>query len=112
MRAGFVIGDAVDPRDECQVLPHRHVLEEPRFVREEREGLLGAQGVRQQIVAGDANFSGGRRDDAGEGSQGGGLARAVGANEAEHFTGAHRKGEIAHGRETAEELSETGDLDH
>ena len=48
---GLVVGDAVDPRDEIQVLADREVVEEARFVGEEGEGALDLYRERSAIGA-------------------------------------------------------------
>ena len=54
----------------------------------------------QNVLAEKADLAGGNRGDAGDQVEERGLARAVGADEAEDFTGLNREADIADGHET------------
>ena len=69
----------------------RQVIEQPRLVREERQLLFRRDRVLRQVVAADANAAARGRNDAGQAAQRGGLARAVGPDQAHDFAGLHVK---------------------
>ena len=60
--AGFeVVGHLIDSRREHQMLPHREVIEQTRFVREKGQLALGFDGMAGEILAGDASGTRRRR---------------------------------------------------
>ena len=77
------------------------VIEQARFVGEKGQPPLGFDGVAPHVVAADSHRAAGRRDDAGQTAQRGRFARAIGADQADHFPGAHGEGKIGYGRKVA-----------
>ena len=57
---------------------------------------LAATGCPLDVVAAYRDPAGGGRDEARDHAHGGGFARAVGAQEAEHFAGRHRERQVIH----------------
>ncbi len=107
-----MIRHAVEPRDECEVLAHGEVVEQPRLIGKEGEVPLGVDRIFQQIASADVHAAAARRDDAGDRPQGRRLAGAVRADEPEHFSGTHAKRQVANGSEVAEQFGEPGNLYH
>ena len=64
--ARFDVGHAVEARDEAEVLFDGEILEEMRFVGDEREPLLGGDRVALDVVPRDRHRPARRRDDPGE----------------------------------------------
>ena len=60
----LIITDLVDSRGEREVLLHREVIEQPRFVGEKGELAFGAEGIGGQLFAGDAHRAARGRNDA------------------------------------------------
>ncbi len=102
----------VEARGEVEVLTDREVFEEPGFVREEGEFALGPDGIGGEVVSGNAEGAAGGRADAGKGTEGGGLAGAVGSAKAQEFAGLHAEGQRGHGSEVTVEFGQAFDLDH
>jgi hypothetical protein len=63
-------------------------------------------------VPADAGRAAGRGDETREHAHGGGLAGAIGAEEAEDFTGFDREAEVIDGQDAVEILAEVLRLDH
>ncbi len=108
----FVTGHLINPRHEIQMLPDREVIEQARFVGEKGELFLGGQRVADDVVAADAHGTARGRNDAGQTTQCGGLARAIRADQAHHFAGLDRKRKLVHGDELAVKFGETFNLNH
>ena len=75
-------------------------------------GALGVQRPLAHVEAGHPDGAGGGAHDAREDLDGGGLARAVGAQEAEDLARLHLKAEPVDGPEGAEILGEVVDFYH
>ena len=73
---------------------------------------LAAIASLDDVVAADAHGAARGRNDAGEAAQRGGLARAVRADEAQHFAGLDGKRKFVHGGELAVKFGEAFDLNH
>ena len=106
------VGDAVQSSDEAKMLLDGEVIEEMRLVRNEGERLLGRNRVLLNVVTGNLDRACGRRNDAGQASQGGGLASAIRTNEAEHFSGVDGERDAVHRGEVAVISAERADVDH
>ena len=85
------VGDAVDPGDELQVLPHREVVEQLRLVRHERQLSLRLDRLADDVVAGDGDRAGAGRLHADDAAKRRGLACAVRADETDHLARARRR---------------------
>ncbi|MCY1447415.1 hypothetical protein D9M71_640360 [compost metagenome] len=64
------------------------------------------------IEAEDARGAGGRREEAGEHLHGGGLAAAIGAEEAQNFARCDAEGQVVHGSVLRKTLGQIGYFDH
>ena len=71
----------------------------------------GGDGLGHDVVAGDGGGAGGGGDEARKHAHGGGLAGAVGAEEAEDLALVEAEGDIVHRGEAAEPLGQARDLD-
>src|SRR5260221_160805 len=100
-RPAIEIVDAVEPRDEAQMLFDRQVLEQMRFVRHERQPALGLERIVDEVVRVDAHVPRRRPQDAGQRAQRRRLARAVGPDEADDFAVGDLEREVVDGREGA-----------
>ena len=90
----LVMRHVVDAGRESQVLRHRQVIEQARFVRKKGQVPLGFNGIAPHAVPADLHRAARRRDDAGEAAEGGGFARAIGADQPDDFPGADGEGKI------------------
>jgi hypothetical protein len=77
------------------------VIKQTRFVGEKGQPPFGLDGLARQVEPANLHGAARRRDDAGQTAQGRRFARAIGADQADDFPGAHRKGQIVHRREVA-----------
>jgi hypothetical protein len=102
----------VDLGGEGEVLPHGQVLEEPRLIGKKRELALGRDGIGGEVDARDSQGPRRRRDDAGGAAEGGGLARAVGSDQAHDLARLDREREVMDGGEVAIALGEAADFNH
>src|SRR3989441_10020546 len=73
--------------DEAQVAGHRHVVVEGRALGQVADAAADLARLREDIEALDPDRAAGRRQEAGDDAHGGGLAGAVGAEEAEDLPG-------------------------
>ena len=100
-RRGAPARDAVDRGEERDVLVHRQVAVEGEPLREvadlPREGVALPMGIEP---AGPYRPRGGS-EQAQDHAEGGGLARAVGPDEAEHLAAEHVEAHVAHRHERA-----------
>jgi hypothetical protein len=111
-RAPLAGGDALDARDELEVLAHGHVRVERRGFRQVARAPLRLDRVRENVVAGDGCVALGRRHVAGQYPHGRGLAGPVRAEEPEDFSSFDAEAHIVHGGDAAVALGEVLDLDH
>ena len=74
--------------------------------------FLAASGSPEDIVTADAHGAARGRNDAGQTAQGGGLARAIRADQADDFAGLDGKRKFVHGGEFAVKFGKTFNLDH
>src|SRR5205823_3711267 len=86
-------------------------VEQARVVGDVGEVVLGLDGVRLDVEAGDGQVAAGGLEDAGQGPQGGRLAGAVGAGQAEHLAGLNLEGDALDGDSLAVDLVKVLDDD-
>jgi protein-S-isoprenylcysteine O-methyltransferase Ste14 len=86
LRAQFGLLEPVQPTGQRQVLARREVLVERRPVGHEGEPAPGRERVLRHVVPGDLDAPGARWEQSDQRAHGGGLARAVGTQEAEDLT--------------------------
>ena len=85
---GFGLGaaaQAADFRSEIQEAMHRHVRVGGGIFRQIADEPFGGNRIFEHVKTADRHRTAGRRKEAGEDAHGGGFARAVGAEKAEHF---------------------------
>ena len=112
LRERNVVSHAVDARYECEMLSNGEVVEQPGFVWEERELAFGGNGIDREIVTGDANGSGRRRNDARDAAQRRGFSRTIRSHQSEDLTGLHGEGQVMDRGENPVAFREGRDLDH
>ena len=103
---------AVDAGEERQVLGHGELLVEGELLGHVAEVLTRRRGAAGQIDAGHQRLSAARAQQAALHLEGGGLARAVGAEQAEDLPPAHREADVVGGGEIPEPFGEAARLDH
>ena len=108
----LIIGNLINPRGKRQMLLHRKVIEQPRFIGEKGKLPFGGNRIGGQVFPGDAHGSAGRGDDAGQAAQGGGFARAIGPDQTHHFARSHGKREIADRGELVVQFGQALDFNH
>src|SRR5438093_2740063 len=101
----------VDPAVEAQVLLDREVAIEPEGLRHVADDGLDPLGLAGDVDPADRGRPLGRREQAAQHADGRGLARAVGAEDAEDLAGGDVERDAVHRREVAEALGEALDLD-
>ena len=104
--------DAVQARVEAQELAGRQLFVDEGPVRNEAERCFRRFRVRRQIVSVDEDAAGGRFQQAGDHADGGGLARAVRAEESVNLAGRHLERDAVHGGKAAVLLDEIVNGDH
>ncbi len=104
-------GDVVEAGEERDVLFHREVAVEGEQLRHVADALLDLLGVGADVEPGHASVAGARREQAGEHLDGGRLAGAVGAEEAEDLALGDLEAHMVDGDEIAERAGEIADLD-
>jgi hypothetical protein len=90
-------GDALELADEGEVLDHLHFGIEGRRFRQVADALLDLHGVLDHVETGDVGGAHGGGQEAGKDTHGGGLAGAVGAEEADDLALFDLEGDIVHG---------------
>ena len=105
------IGQAVEPRDEFEVLPHRKVLVQAEALRHVADLALDLVGVAADVVAETGALAAIRRQQAAQHADGRGLAGSVGAEEAVDRTALHLHREIMHDLAAAKRLRQALDID-
>jgi len=105
-------GDAADLGGKLEEGQHAHVGIRRRRLGQIADLLLGFKGRRGHIETAHRDAPGGRRNEARDHPHGRGLARTVGAEEAEHFALGHLEREIVDGPFGAEHFGQILDLDH
>ena len=111
----FAVGllfDAFQLCSKIQIFLHRHFRVERRLLGQIAHTGLGLLGLLRQAEARHLHFTGGGGKVAGEDIHDRGLARAVGAEQAEDLAVAHRKGQIFNGRVRAILFAQMRYFDH
>jgi len=104
--------EAFDLAAEGEVFPDPHVEVEGDGLGEVADLASGGEGVAEDIVPIHAGEAGGGGEVAGEHAEGGGLAGAVWAQEADHLSEPDGEGNIVHGGVPGVALGEMVDFDH
>ncbi len=97
------------------MIPGSQIVEQPRLVRDEGQLALGPDSfgrISQQFVSRDTHPAGIRGDDPGHATQRRGLARSVGAHQADDLAGLHRQAQPVHRLQLAIALAQSFYLDH
>ncbi len=105
------VGEAVDAGDELQVLQDRQVLVEREALRHVADVVLDLLALGADVVAERRAAAAVGRQQPAQHAQGGGLAGAVGAEEAVDLAAAHAHRQVAHDHLAAEGLGQPLDLD-
>src|SRR5262249_41953591 len=98
--------------DERKVPAHRHLAVERRIIGKKADALTNLVRIFHHIVAVDLDAPGGRQQHAAEHLQGGGLARSVQAQKADHFALGDLEVEILNGGLAAVVLRQSFNLNH
>ena len=104
-------GQTADPCDEIQVIAHAHVPVHGRCLGQVADAAANLHGLLQHVEALDAGRAVGGSDEPGEDLHGGGLAGAVGSQEAYDLTALHVEGDAVHRGVGAVALDEILDID-
>ena len=99
-------------RAEAEKAVHRHVRVGGRVLGQVADEFLGRDGILQHVMAADGDAAGRGRDEAREHAHGGGLARAVGPEEAEDLAPFERERDPGHGPFRAEMFFQVFDFYH
>jgi hypothetical protein len=110
--AALVAGEATHVRDEIEELPRRHFTVAGRAFRQVTQRLLGLDRLGLHVVAADGRAARGGRQEAGEHLHGGGLARAVRPEEAQHLPGLDPEADAVHRGEAAIPFAQLLCFDH
>ena len=97
-RAAIEVLDAVEPRDEPQMLLDGEVLEEVRLVRHERQSSLRRDRVGDDVMTVDRDAAGRGSQNAGERTQRGRLPRAVRTDQSDDLAAGGRERKVVDGR--------------
>ena len=95
-------GEAVDSAEELDVLVDRQQLVERELLRHVADAAFDAFRILRDVDAADERGAAGRPQQAAQHADGGGLARAVGAQEAEDLARLDAEGQVVHGDEVTE----------
>ncbi len=109
---GGGILDLIKTGGEIEVLPDGEIVEQPGFIREEGQLLLGGHRFGHEVVPGDPHGAAGGWDDPGEGTERGRLASTVGPDEPEEFARLDGEGQPGDGSEVAVQFGQAIHLDH
>ena len=108
----FSPSPAAQLRGEVEEPLHRHVGVGGGVLGQVADQALDLQRGLEHVVAADADASRGRRHEPRDHAHGGGLARAVRAEETEHLAALDAEGHVVHGALGAERLYQVFDLYH
>jgi hypothetical protein len=111
-RERLPVRDAVQPRREFEVLPHREPREQVRLVGHEPELALCRERVRREVDAVDGDRARVGLEDPRDAAQRRGLARAVRTDEPEHLARAHLEAHRVDGDAVFEALGQLPDHEH
>ena len=98
--------EAVHAADEVEIFGCGESAEEREAFRDDADLALDLDGVSGGVEAEDLDAAGGWSEEAGEHLDGGGLACAVGAEEAEELAGRDGEVDVLNGGEVAESTRE------
>ncbi len=104
-------GEPIGAGEEVEVLGDRQLAVERELLRHVADALARRGARRAQVDAGDAQRAAGRRQQAAEHAEGGRLAGAVGAEQAEDLAGLDLEADVVDGGEGAELAHQIADLD-
>jgi hypothetical protein len=110
-RGAACIGQAIEPRDELQILPHREILIEAEALRHVADLALDLVGVAANVEAEAGPLAGVGRQQAAEHADGRGLAASVRAEEAIDRAALDLHREVMHDLAAAKRLRQAGDID-
>ncbi|MNT37210.1 hypothetical protein D3C72_1733370 [compost metagenome] len=102
----------LDGGEEFQVFVHRQVLVEGELLRHVADAPLQGFGVVGDLAAEHFDLAGAGQQQAAEHADGGGLAAAIGAEEAEHLGAVDVQVQPVDGGELAEALGQAACADH
>ena len=105
-----VHGRAIEGGPEVHRLPHLDALLELRFLQLDADPLLQRHGVAARVEPEDGNRAAVGRAQAFDALHGGGLAGAVGADQAEDLARLDVEGDVVDGHGTPVGLADTGDV--
>ncbi len=105
------IAQAVEPRDEFEVLAHREILIQAEALRHVADLALDLVGVAADVVAEAGALAAVRRQQAAQHADGGGLAGAVGPEEAVDRAALHLHRQVMHDLAAAERFRQALDVD-
>ena len=109
-RGVLFAGHVVDVGVEAHVLVGGEAVVEGRVLEDEADGLADGVPLGGDVVAGDSGAAGGRAHEGAEDVDGGGLAGAVRAEEAEYLALLHLEADVVDGGKGAEAFAEAGDF--
>ena len=91
-------GQSAHVGDEIQELGGGHFTVARGALREISHAGLGGHGRSLDVVSADGHLSGGRGDEARDHAHGRGFARAIGAQESQHFSRRYAEGQVIDGQ--------------
>ena len=106
------VPQAVELAGKKQVLVHRQLVVEGKFLRHIADHFLDCVALAQDIAAPDARRAVGRLENSAQHPDDGGFAGAVRAEKAENRAACDRKTDMINRGETAEALRQAVALDH
>src|SRR6202012_2564240 len=105
---GVARGEAVHTADEVEVFGCGEPAEKGKAFGHYSDLAFDLDGIGSSVEAEDLDATGGRSEQTGEHLDGSGLARAVGAEEAEELARSHGEVDVLNGGEIAETAGEAG----
>ncbi|MEY9620686.1 hypothetical protein ABH982_004143 [Bradyrhizobium ottawaense] len=105
------IGQAIEPRDEFEVLAHRKILIKAEALGHIADLALDLFGIAADVVAETGALAAIRGEETAEDTDGRGLARAVGPEEAVDRAALHLHRQIVHDLAAAERFGQALDVD-
>ena len=106
-----MFGNSVDAGEEFEVFGDRQVVVERKLLRHVADLLPYLRGTKAAALAGQLHAAAGGREQAAEHLDGGGLARAIRAQQAVDLAVPHLGGDVLHSRKRAEMFGEIGSAD-
>ena len=105
-----VLGDAVNPAEEIDVLFHGEIVVERELLRHVADVLADLFRILGHVEARHGAPAGSRCQQPAEHADDGGFARAVGSQKTEDFALGHLEGNVVHGHEIAEGLDQVANF--